>query len=253
MKTQTNDPAAGGSRAPAPRVLLWDVDGTLLNFLESEKNGIRMGFARMGLGKCTDEMLTDYSAINRRHWEMLERGEITKPEVLEGRFRAFFTKYGLPADDDFIAAFNRGYQIDLGETVCFYDDAPAVLRRLHPFFRQYGVTNGTKIAQERKIRRAGLDRLLDGVFISEDVGAEKPSVAFFEGVWSKIGRFPPENVLIIGDSLTSDMRGGNNAGIRTCWYNPGHAVNTSGARVDMEIDDLRALPGLLLPEGGMEK
>ena len=225
------------------QVLLWDIDGTILDFLASERYGIRAGFARLGLGECTDEMLTDYSAINRRHWERLERGEITKPEVLEGRFREFFAKYGIPTDR--VAEFNRGYQIDLGETICFRDDAPAVLRALHPFFRQYGVTNGTRIAQENKIRKSGLDRLLDHVFISENIGAEKPSVAFFEGVWSKIGRFVPEEVLIIGDSLTSDIKGGNNAGIRTCWYNPGHAVNDRGVRVDYEIDDLRALPGRL--------
>ncbi|MBQ3639117.1 MAG: YjjG family noncanonical pyrimidine nucleotidase [Clostridia bacterium] len=225
------------------KVLLWDIDGTILNFLEAEKVGIRMGFARLGLGVCTDEMLADYSRINRRHWEMLERGEITKPEVLEGRFREFFGKYGIRTD--VIAEFNRGYQIDLGETVCFNDDAPNVLRALQPFVRQYGVTNGTKVAQERKIVKSGLDRLLDGVFISEDIGAEKPSRKFFEGVWSKIGRFQPDEVMIVGDSLTSDIRGGNNMGIRTCWYNANHVVNGTGVGFDFEIADLREVPAIV--------
>ena len=226
------------------RVILWDIDGTILNFLEAERFGIRKGFARFGLGECTDEMLADYSRINRCHWEMLERGEITKPEALEGRFREFFSKYGVRTD--IIGEFNRGYQNDLGETVCFNDEAPDVIRSLQPFVRQYGVTNGTKIAQTKKIVKSGLDRLLDGVFISEDVGAEKPSRDFFEGVWSKIGRFSPDEVLIVGDSLTSDIRGGNNVGIRTCWYNPKHAENDKGAHVDYEIADLREVPEIVI-------
>ena len=80
------------------KAVLWDIDGTILNFLEAEKVGVRMGFARLGLGVCTDEMLADYSRINRKWWERLERGEISKSEVLEGRFREFFGKYGLPTE-----------------------------------------------------------------------------------------------------------------------------------------------------------
>ena len=225
------------------KVLLWDVDGTLLNFLEAEKIGIRNGFARLGLGECTDEMLADYSAINRRHWEKLERGELTKPQVLEGRFLEFFTKYGIRTDC--IADFNRGYQTDLGETICFQDGAVEVLTALAPVVRQYAVTNGTKIAQARKLEKSGLNKILDGAFISEDVGAEKPSPAFFEAVWKSIGAFAPDEVMIIGDSLTSDIRGGNNAGIRTCWYCPAGAALPAGLRVDHQITSLRQVPELV--------
>lgn len=226
------------------KVLLWDVDGTILNFLEAEKVGIRMGFARFGLGTCTDEMLSDYSCINRRWWEMLERGEITKPQVLEGRFSEFFTKYGIRTD--IVGEFNRHYQVDLGETICVNDDALNVIRVLKPFVRQYAVTNGTKIAQTKKISKSGLDHLLDGIFISEDIGAEKPSKAFFDGVWSKIGCFASEEVLIIGDSLTSDILGGMNAGIRTCWYRPAHAMKPKKLRIDYEISDLREITKIVM-------
>ncbi len=225
------------------KVLLWDVDGTLLNFREAEKIGIRRGFARLNLGECTDEMLADYSAINRRHWEKLERGELTKPQVLEGRFLEFFTKYGIRIDC--IAEFNRGYQIDLGETICFQDGAQDVLRELSPIVRQYAVTNGTKIAQAKKLEKSGLNEILDGAFISEDIGAEKPSVAFFEAVWKTIGRFAPDEVMIIGDSLTSDMRGGSNAGICTCWYCPTDAPMPDGIRIDYKIQSLRQVPAIV--------
>lgn len=225
------------------KVLLWDVDGTLLNFLESEREGIRRGFARLGLGECTDEMLADYSAINRRYWEKLERGELTKPQVLEGRFIEFFSKYGIRTDC--IAEFNRGYQTDLGETICFQEGAQEVLKTLSPFVRQYAVTNGTKIAQARKLEKSGLIKILDGAFISEDVGAEKPSVAFFESIWKSIGRFAPDEVMIIGDSLTSDIRGGNNAGIRTCWYCPAETAVPDDLRVDYRIKRLRQVPEIV--------
>ena len=160
------------------KLLLWDIDGTLLNFREAEKVGVRMGFARFGMGECTDGMIARYSAINRSYWERLERGELTKPEVLVGRFREFFSLYGLPVDR--VEEFNRNYQRDLGETIVFCDDAPEVIRALRPYVRQYGVTNGTRYAQERKLARSGLDSLLDGVFISEIIGYEKPAPGFFE-------------------------------------------------------------------------
>lgn len=225
------------------KVLLWDVDGTLLNFREAEKIGIRNGFARLGLGECTDEMLADYSAVNRRHWEMLERGKLTKAQVLEGRFVEFFTKYGIRTDC--IAEFNSGYQIDLGETICFQDGAVEVLTALAPVVKQYAVTNGTKIAQAKKLEKSGLNKILDGAFISEDVGAEKPSAAFFEAVWKTIGEYAPDEVMIVGDSLTSDMRGGNNAGIRTCWYCPTGAPALEEIRIDYKIQSLREVPGIV--------
>lgn len=225
------------------KVLLWDVDGTLLNFLEAEKIGIRRGFARLGLGQCTNEMLADYSAINRRHWERLERGELTKAQVLEGRFLEFFTKYGIRTDC--IAEFNRGYQVDLGETICFQDGAMEVLTSLAPLVKQYAVTNGTKLAQSRKLEKSGLNNILDGAFISEDVGAEKPSTAFFEAIWKTIGRYAPNEVMIIGDSLTSDMQGGNHAGILTCWYCPHSAKAPEHLRIDYQIESLWQVPELV--------
>ena len=97
------------------KVILWDIDGTLLNFEEAEKHAIRACFAQFGLGECTDSMLADYSAINRVFWQKLERGEMTKPEILIGRFTTFFEKYGL--DTSCAPAFNAQYQISLGDTV----------------------------------------------------------------------------------------------------------------------------------------
>lgn len=102
----------------------------------------------------------------------------------------------------------------------FRDDAGSLVARLKGRVRQYAVTNGTRVAQERKLSRSGLDRMLDGVFISEIVGTEKPGAAFFDAVFSQIGPCCRDEVMIVGDSLTSDMQGGRSAGILCCWYNP---------------------------------
>jgi len=219
------------------KVILWDVDGTLLNFEAAERVAIRKCFAQFGLGECSDAMLEDYSAINRSYWERLERGELTKPEVLTGRFYEFFRKYNL--DTSLVSAFNDQYQLALGDTVCFHDNAYELVKSLSGRVEQYVVTNGTRVAQERKLANSGLGAMMNGIFISELLGAEKPSPAFFDAVWARIGRRPADEVLIVGDSLTSDMRGGNNAGILCCWYNPAGKPLPKELRIDYDIRNLQ--------------
>lgn len=218
------------------KVILWDIDGTLLNFAEAEKAAIRTCFGMFGLGECTDEMLADYSEINRNYWKRLERGEISKKEVLEGRFREFFAKYNL--DVSAAEKFNTQYQVSLGDTVVFYPNGLEVVQALKGKIPQYAVTNGTKIAQDKKLKNSDLIHILDGVFISEMVGVEKPGVGFFEKVFETIGEYDKSEMMIIGDSLTSDIQGGNNVGIVTCWFNPGGKKEETDLRIDYEIRDL---------------
>lgn len=218
------------------KVVLWDIDGTLLNFHEAEKVAIRKCFSEFSLGQCTDEMLAVYSGINKLYWQRLERGEMTKPQILEGRFREFFGRYGL--DTDCVADFNRRYQVALGDTVCFNPGGMETVQALRGRVRQYAVTNGTQVAQKRKLANSGLDKILDGVFISDELGVEKPNKAFFDKVWEVIGPYSGQEVLIVGDSLTSDMRGGINARIQTCWFDPdGHAL-PGDLKIDYRIEKL---------------
>lgn len=225
------------------RAVLWDVDGTLLNFLEAEKAAIRKCFEIFSLGECTDEMLRRYSAVNVRYWQMLENNEMTKPQILVGRFREFFSGQGI--DPALAEPFNAEYQVRLGDTICFYPQAEETVRALKGRVLQCAVTNGTKIAQDRKLAASGLDRLLDKVFISDVLGVEKPNAAFFDRVFAEIGDLPKNEIMIVGDSLTSDIRGGVNAGIVTCWFNPEHKANTAGLRVDHEIDRIDRVPELI--------
>lgn len=219
------------------KVILWDVDGTLLDFHAAERAAIRSLFQRFALGECTDEMLQRYAKINRSYWERLERGELSRAEVLIGRFREFFEKEGL--DVSVADAFNQAYQLSLGDTIVYCDNCMDIICSLSGKVKQYVVSNGTIVAQEKKLRLSGIGEKMDGIFLSEQLGVEKPNKAFFDHVFEEIGEYEKDQVLIVGDSLTSDIRGGNNAGIKTCWYNPGHAENHENVCVDYEIENLQ--------------
>ena len=176
-------------------------------------------------------------------WERLEKGELTRDQVLVGRFQEFFEKEKL--DVSVAPAFNEAYQSALGDTIVYRDDSYQIIESLRGKVKQYVVSNGTIVAQEKKLRLSGLGALMDGVFLSEELGVEKPNKEFFDKVFAQIGYLDRETVLIVGDSLTSDIRGGNNAGIRTCWYNPGHAAPLEDMHIDYEITDLHEVYDLL--------
>ena len=237
------------------RVILWDIDNTLLSFNKAEKAALHKDFAEFSLGEFTEEMLKEYVVINKRCWQALERGEMTKLEVTVGRFVEFFTMYGI--DTSIAPAFNERYQELLGDFIYFNDDAYEIIKDLKGKVLQCGATNGTKIAQTGKLKNSGLGELLDMVFISEDVGAEKPAKVFFDkalidvnqwlfqnegtleyAMGKEMGVLQRDEILMIGDSLTSDIKGANNAGIKACWYNPEGVPCDKDVQIDYEIKDL---------------
>lgn len=228
------------------RTVLWDVDGTLLDFSIAESTAIRSLFCEFDLGECTDEMVRRYSKINEGFWQRLERNEITKEQVLIGRFEAFFAEQGI--DPGLARPFNTKYQLRLGDTAVCRDDSLALVRSLRGKVRQYVVSNGTVAAQTKKLRLSGLGVLMDGIFLSDELGVEKPNKAFFDKVLEAVSPESLSDVMIVGDSLTSDMQGGINAGIRTCWYNPDRKPLPAEYTVDLVISDLHELIPLLLPD-----
>ena len=193
--------------------ILWDVDNTLLDFNAAERAAIRTLFIEFGLGACTDEMLARYSQINNSFWQRLERNEITRQQVLLGRFEQFFSEYGI--DTHIAPGFNDRYQLTLGDTIVFRDDSPSIIKALRGRVRQYVVSNGTVAAQTKKLEKSKLAELMDGVFLSEKLGVDKPDAGFFEKVFSAIHANDRSRILIVGDSLTSDILGGMNVGIKT--------------------------------------
>ena len=221
------------------KALRWDVDGTLLDFKAAESAAIRRLFGEFSLGECTDEMIRRYSAINEEFWQRLERNEIAKQQVLIGRYEQFFAEIGVPVS--LAVEFNQRYQVRLGDTIVLRDDSYSIVKSLRGRVRQYVVSNGTVIAQSRKLKGSGLGEMMDGVFLSEALGVEKPNKAFFDAVMDRIHPENPEEVMSVGDSLTSDIRGGNNAGIKTCWYNPERKTAPDGYRIDYMIVDLHEI------------
>ena len=219
--------------------ILWDVDGTLLDFIAAEKAAIKTLFGEFNLGQCSDEMIKRYSEINKTYWQRLERGEITKQEVLVGRFKEFFKSEGI--DISAVEEFNSLYQLRLGDTIVYHDDSLEIIKSLQGRVRQYVVSNGTVEAQSKKLRLSGLGELVDGIFLSEHIGVEKPNIEFFDKVLEEIKPADRSSILIVGDSLTSDIQGGNNAGIVTCWYNPLGDKAPDKYRIDYEISDLHQI------------
>jgi len=215
-------------------IILWDLDNTLLDFNATEKYAFDTCLVNAGITP-TDALLSSYSAVNLSFWKRLERGEITREELLQQRFVSFFEAEGITGVD--IPQFRDTYQRLLG-SVCYYlDDCLALCQRLHKTHRQYIVTNGVAHTQRNRLKLSHLDDCLDGVFISEELHADKPSPEFFEKSFSAIPGFRKENAIIVGDSLTSDIQGGRNAGIACCWYNPG-SLPVPGIRPDYIIGNL---------------
>ncbi|MDE5932052.1 MAG: YjjG family noncanonical pyrimidine nucleotidase [Lachnospiraceae bacterium] len=188
-----------------------------------------------------------YAAINDAHWKRMERGEITKKEVLLGRFTTLFKRLGItdinPED------FNEIYQDALGDVFFFQDEADKIIMKLkEQGYRQYIVTNGVNRTQAKKVRRSGLDKMVDGVFVSELMGYPKPRKEYFDACFTQLKGITRAECLLVGDSITSDMQGGINAGIAVCWYNPEKDDNTLGLAIDYEIRDLHELLRILSEE-----
>ena len=220
------------------KYILWDIDNTLLNFDLAEKAAMKNGFEKFAIDIKDGNALGTYNSINDKYWKRLEKGEITRHETLHGRFREFFDLYNVNYDENLIENYNLFFQNELGRNVFFNDGAKETLEILSRKYNQYAVTNGSKIAQKAKLRNSGLDEIFLDAFISEDLKVDKPSKEFFDKVFNKIGSTNKDEYILIGDSLSSDMRGANNAGIKNIWYNPKDKENNLGVNIDYTIHDL---------------
>jgi len=225
------------------KALLWDMDNTLLDFGYSETHSLRQTLRRNGIAELTDKQVAVYSAINDSKWKLLEQGKLNKAEVMHERFAEFLAYLGATQlDPDEI---NQQYEDGLCDFILPIENGLDIVRSLKGKIRQYAVTNGAYNVQKTKLQKTGLDDILDGAFISDAVGFEKPSAQFFDYVLAHIIPCEKDEILIVGDSLSSDMQGGNNAGIRCCLYNPsGREVNTS-LRIDYEIHSLNGVYEIL--------
>ena len=218
------------------RIILWDLDNTLLDPRPPERLAIRKCFKDLDLGECTDEMLDAYPAINNKWWTMCEKGEKTKDEILVGRFQEFLSAFGRPIDK--APEFLEDYLDSLGDNIFPIPGALETLRFLKGKVKQYILTNGVWASQRKKLCNSGVIYIADGVFVSEDVGFEKPEKEIYDKVLDMIGCTDRSEILMVGDSLTTDIQGANNAEIPCCWFNPMLKEKPSDLRIDYEIDEI---------------
>ncbi len=226
------------------KTLLFDADGTLLDFAADEEQGIKNTFAKYGMA-FDEDVLRVYRRINIRLWREFEDGSKSGEEILNTRFNILFGELGLKGDG---VQFEKDYREELARGGNVIDGAREILPVLSESFDLYIVTNGIAGTQQSRLRLAGLDGYFRELFTSVDAGCQKPMRGFFEYCFSRIPGIDLKQTLIIGDSLHSDILGGSNAGIGTCWYNPDGLPNDTGAEPTFEITDLMQLKEILARE-----
>ena len=218
-----------------------DADDTLLDFLLTERAAITESFQRFGLSP-TDDLITQYSAINKACWERMERGEITRDRVLIERFEILFARLGADIDP---RVFEGTYQALLGQHAFLVEGAEDILAYLRPKYKLYIASNGVAATQDSRFRDAGLTGWFDDIFISERIGHHKPEKAYFDACFAQIPGFRRDRAIIVGDSLSSDILGGINAGIATCWFNYRRRPARDDIRPDYTINTLEELKSIL--------
>ena len=218
-------------------ILLFDADNTLFNF----DAGNRRAFSevcRICHLPDTDELFHAYEAVNAEMWSAFDRGECTKDFLVVERFRLFLERAGLQADP---VQCNKIHLSTLATNTVLLPHALEVCRTLAQTHSLYIVTNAVAAVQKARLAASDLRPYITDAFISEDAGASKPSVAYFDYVFSRIPGITREICLLIGDSPSRDLQGANNYGIPCCWYNPRGLARPDGMRIDYEIRDLPEL------------
>ncbi len=218
-----------------------DLDNTILNFDLGEANALSQALTELGVHP-TQAILDRYHTINMAHWEMLEEGRLTREEVMVRRFEQLFRELGV---EDSGAAFNDRYEYLLSQQHAFIPGAQALLDALAPHYDLYLASNGAAMVQDPRLDAAGLRPYFKGIFISEELGADKPSAAFFDTCFAAIPGFQKQEAVIIGDSLTSDIQGGLNAGIHTIWFDPQGKAPRPGITPAYTVRALSEIPALL--------
>ena len=222
--------------------LFLDLDNTILDFDKAEHGALGKTLRSFGL-EPTDDVRARYRQINWEHWERLERQELTREQVVVGRFETLLEEFGMCADAQAVA---KAYEDNLafGEHH-FLPGAEEALARLSRTYKLYLVTNGTAHVQRPKLKASGVGKYFQDIFISQDMGADKPSPEYFNRCFARIPDFDVSRAMIVGDSLSSDIRGGINMGMRTCWVNRHHKKGREDIPVDYEIEYIHQLEALL--------
>ena len=212
--------------------LLFDLDHTLLDFDVAEDVALSHLLKEEGV-KDIKAYKDYYVPMNKTLWKDLELKKITKQELVNTRFSRLFAHFGIEKDGAYLA---ERYQFFLSKQGQIFPGVEDLLKKLiHQGYELYAATNGITYIQTGRLEQSGISPFFKEIFISEQLHTQKPDAAFYEKIGDRIPNFDKHHALMIGDSLSADIQGGNNAGIDTVWYNPDHLENNTQAQPTYEV------------------
>lgn len=219
------------------KTILFDADMTLFDFHASEAACVEQTLREYGY-PCAGEIVCRYSEINDSYWKLFEQEKITREELVVARFAQLFREIGVEGDP---LAFNQRYMEYMGNSAILLDGASELCQTLCKTYRLYMITNGNSHNQRRRLDKSGLKSCFQDIFISEEIGSQKPQIAFFDYIRANIPDWDARSTLVVGDSLTSDIQGAINYGLDCCWFNPKHLPYTLSQPCTYEIHCLEDL------------
>ena len=223
--------------------LLFDLDHTLVDFDTAEEVALTQFLQDQGV-QDIQAFKDYYKPMNQGLWKDLEQKKISKKDLINSRFAIAFAHFGREVDGEEMALRYQDYISQQGQTFPGAEDLLAKL--VEKGYLLYGATNGVTAIQQGRLKKSAITPYFKEIFISEQLGTQKPEPAFFDKVGQLISGFSKEETLMIGDSLTADIAGGNAAGIATVWYNPDHKENTSQVVPTYEVSTYQEIADLLL-------
>lgn len=222
--------------------LLFDADGTLFDYEKAEQSAVQQTFEYFHL-RYEPAYREIYQRINHQLWLEFEKGLVSSESLRVKRFEVLFGEIGVSFDSEM---FSDRYLVHLANASELIDGAYEVIQHLRPHYQLGLITNGLKDVQRPRLQQSALKDAFAAFVISEEVGAAKPDPAIFQVAFRQMGNPSRDRVLLIGDSLTSDIKGGNNYGIDTCWFNPMHAPRNGDVTITYEINQLNDLLKILM-------
>lgn len=229
------------------KLIIFDADETLFDFKKSERVALERTMRDNDVEYDEGAHLEIYKEINAAVWKELEKGMITQKELNDLRFQRFLERLDIRGN---ALDFADAYIEHLSRASFLYEESADLVRRLSGTYRLAILSNGLKKVQDGRLRQSSIAECFEEIIISEEVGLAKPDPAIFELLFDRMGYADQSGALMVGDSLSSDIRGGAGFGIDTCWYNPAGAVNDTGVKPTYEIRRLVELYELLKEKDG---
>ena len=223
-------------------IILFDADETLFDFKKSEKTALKNTVSDLGVSYNEKYHLSTYKTINDKMWSDLEKGNLAAEELKIERFRQYMDALNISIDPVKVSDL---YEKHLSEASFLYEESLPIIKKLHKDFRLFIITNGLSLVQRGRLERSVLLPYFEDIIISEEVKVSKPNPKIFEIALEKANFTEKQKVLMIGDSLTSDIKGGINFGIDTCWINKKSIENNTDITPTYEVNSLFEITKIL--------